>query len=152
MIIKGELGYCPQQVILNETLTVSQHLEYFAAAYRLKDLEYAQGLVGRLGFLEYIDRRVDELSGGTQQKLNLTIALMHHPAILLLDEPYQGFDWDTYLKFWDLADGLRKEGCCLIVISHLLFERNRFDSIYKLSEGRLSLESATTVPHQDVRP
>ena len=49
--------------------------------------------------------RPGALSGGTRQKLNLTLALMHDPGVLLLDEPYQGFDWETYLRFWDLVDG-----------------------------------------------
>ncbi|KUN41067.1 hypothetical protein AQJ30_04070 [Streptomyces longwoodensis] len=47
--------------------------------------------------------RAGVLSGGTRQKLSLTLALMHDPQVLLLDEPYQGFDWETYLRFWELA-------------------------------------------------
>jgi ABC-type multidrug transport system ATPase subunit len=50
----------------------------------------------RLHFSDYRHARVAELSGGTRQKLNLVLALMHDPKVLLLDEPYRGFDWETY--------------------------------------------------------
>jgi ABC-2 type transport system ATP-binding protein len=118
----GGLGYCPQTVILNDTLTIAQHLEYFAAAYGLRDLRRANELVERLAYQQYRNAPVATLSGGTKQKLNLTIALMHDPRILLLDEPYQGFDWETYLRFWDLAADLRARDCGVLIISHLLFD------------------------------
>src|SRR3546814_6475823 len=56
-----------------------------------------------LGFAGWRSTRVDQLSGGTKAKLNLAIALLADPDVLLLDEPYAGFDWDTYLRFWRLA-------------------------------------------------
>ena len=135
--IHGSLGYCPQQVILNESLTVAQHLDYFRAAYHLADTVYADALIERLAYGQYRATPVGALSGGTQQKLNLTLALMHRPSVLLLDEPYQGFDWETYLRFWGLASELRSQGCCVVVISHLLFDQQRFDAIYQMRQGRL---------------
>ena len=138
--LRGPLGYCPQQAVLNEALTVLQHLEYFAAACHLDGTEYARALVDRLGFTRSLDQPVRALSAGTQQKLNLTLALMHQPTILHHDEPYQGFDWETYLWFWVLADHLRKQGRCLVVISHLIYDKTRFDSICELRDGRLHPE------------
>jgi ABC-type multidrug transport system ATPase subunit len=133
----GALGYCPQSVILNEALTVAQHLDYFGAAYGLADLRRANDLVERLGFARYRTTAVRALSGGSKQKLNLTIALMHDPAVLLLDEPYQGFDWETYLRFWKLAAELRERGRAVLVISHLIYDRSRFDHLYTLAAGQL---------------
>jgi ABC-type multidrug transport system ATPase subunit len=135
--LAGALGYCPQAAILNESLTVAQHLDYFRAAYGLADLRRADALVERLSFARYRETAVHALSGGSKQKLNLTIALMHDPAVLLLDEPYQGFDWETYLRFWDLAAELRQQGRAVLVISHLVFDRSRFDRIYSLTAGQL---------------
>ncbi len=80
---------------------------------------------------------ISTLSGGTKQKLNLILALMHEPAVLLLDEPYQGFDWETYLRFWELAEELRARGRAVLVISHLLFDQKRFDALYRLHDGAL---------------
>ena len=122
--LDGSLGYCPQEAILNETLTVAQHLNYFAAAYGIRDLRRADDLVEQLAYQQYRRTTVATLSGGTKQKLNLTLALMHDPHILLLDEPYQGFDWETYLRFWDLAAELRARGCAVLIISHLLFDQS----------------------------
>lgn len=135
--ITGRLGYCPQEVNLNEALTVRQHLDYFSAAYELPDTAYAETLVDRLDYRRYLDTPVAHLSGGTKQKLNLTLALMHRPSVLLLDEPYQGFDWETYLRFWDLTSELKGGGSSLLVISHLIFDQKRFDEIYRLQDGVL---------------
>lgn len=135
--LDGVLGYCPQEVVLNDTLTVAQHLDYFAAAYSIRSLRRANELVEQLAFQQYRNATVATLSGGTKQKLNLTLALMHNPRVLLLDEPYQGFDWETYLRFWDLAAELRAQGCGVLVISHLLFDQQRFDALYQLQDGVL---------------
>lgn len=135
--LAGALGYCPQAAILNDELTVAQHLDYFRAAYGIPDLRRADDLVERLGFGRYRATAVRALSGGTKQKLNLTVALMHNPSVLLLDEPYQGFDWETYLRFWDLATELRQQGCAVLIISHLVYDRSRFDQLYTLNAGEL---------------
>jgi ABC-2 type transport system ATP-binding protein len=140
---RGSLGYCPQQVILNPALTVNQHLDYFRAAYNLADVRRAEDLIERLGYQQYRGSVVSTLSGGTQQKVNLTLALMHQPTVLLLDEPYQGFDWETYLRFWDLTGELRAQGCAVVVISHLFFEQKRFDVLYQLQQGQLEPAKAT---------
>ena len=134
--LRGEIGYCPQEPVLNGALTVSQHLRYFAAAHALPDLHRADQLLRSLNFETYRDTAVAELSGGTRQKLNLTLALMHEPDLLLLDEPYQGFDWETYQRFWTLVDGMRERGNAVVVITHLVFEEERFDDLVELQAGR----------------
>lgn len=135
--LRGVAGYCPQTAILNEALTVAQHLDYLRAAYHITTLHRAEELVGALHYAQYRTARVGTLSGGTKQKLNLTLALMHEPDVLLLDEPYQGFDWETYLRFWDLATALRARGCALVIISHMFFEQKRFDRLFRLQEGQI---------------
>jgi ABC-2 type transport system ATP-binding protein len=135
------MGYCPQTVILNDALTVHQHLNYFRAVYSINDLRRADELVELLGYQAYRHQLVGILSGGTKQKLNLTLALMHQPQLLLLDEPYQGFDWEIYLRFWELVTELRERGCALLIISHLLFEQERFDEVYRLQGGQVRRQS-----------
>ncbi len=134
--VHGRLGYCPQEPVLNGALTVDQHLRYFAAAYRLRDLTRTHELLDTLGFAGYRGHAVDELSGGTRQKLNLALALIHDPEVLLLDEPYQGFDWETYLRSWELVGALRERDRAVVVITHLVFEEERFDLLYQLRDGR----------------
>ena len=142
--LAGTLGYCPQDPVLNDNLTVGQHLRYFAAARRLRSLARADELVNRLGYNQYLGQVAGELSGGTRQKLNLTLALIHDPDVLLLDEPYQGFDWETYLRFWDLVGDLRARSKTIVIITHLVFEQERFDLLADLAGGRLTPREASS--------
>lgn len=57
--------------------------------------------------------------------------------MLLLDEPYAGFDFDTYLQFWDLVVRLRTEGCAVLLISHFVADTERFDRIVDLVDGQV---------------
>ncbi|HEY7457058.1 MAG TPA: ABC transporter ATP-binding protein [Solirubrobacterales bacterium] len=135
----GKLGYCPQTPLLWEKLTVAEHFELFARAYELDDeaaATAADGLLAELGFERYRGYRIEELSGGTRQKLNLALALMHSPDLLLLDEPYSGFDWETYLRFWEMSERRRDAGMGILIVSHFLSERGRLDRVYELRDGR----------------
>jgi ABC-type multidrug transport system ATPase subunit len=95
-------------------------------------------LLDVLDFERFRDRQVRHLSGGNRQKLNLAVALMHGPDLLLLDEPYTGFDWETFLAFWELADDLRDRGVGIAIISHIINEHDRFDVVYELRNGGLT--------------
>lgn len=86
---------------------------------------------GQLQCTRYRGERLETLSRGTRQKLNLVLALMHDPHVLLLDESNQGFDWETYLRFWDLAIALRDRGCAVLVVSHLAYDAPRLDALYR---------------------
>ena len=142
----GRPGYCPQRVVLDDALTVDQHVRYFQAAYGIGTPGRADELIERLGYTTYRGQRVGILSGGTRQKLSLTLALMHDPSVLLLDEPYQGFDWQTYLAFWELTDELRARGTSTVVISHMVFEQDRFDRVCHLKDSRIDEEASRHAP------
>jgi ABC-type multidrug transport system ATPase subunit len=134
----ARLGYCPQLPMLWDKLTVDEHFELFARAYDLGDAareSAVEGLLEELQFERYRRYRVEELSGGTRQKLNLALALMHDPEVLLLDEPYSGFDWETYVRFWEMAERRRDQGMGILIVSHMLTERERLDRVYELRDG-----------------
>jgi ABC-type multidrug transport system ATPase subunit len=136
---QGRIGYCPQQPMLWDKLTVDEHFELFARAYDLDEEAREQavdGLVAELQFERYRRYRVEELSGGTRQKLNLALALMHDPSVLLLDEPYSGFDWETYVRFWEMSERRRDAGMGILIVSHMLAERERLDRVYELRDGQ----------------
>ncbi|MEO8092099.1 MAG: ABC transporter ATP-binding protein [bacterium] len=136
----GKLGYCPQVPLLWGKLTILEHFDLFASAYGLGPEEVGRArerLLTALQFERYLDYRVEELSGGTRQKLNLALSLMHDPDLLLLDEPYSGFDWETYMRFWEISAELRDGGMSILIVSHLISERDRLDRIYELRDGRL---------------
>jgi ABC-type multidrug transport system ATPase subunit len=139
---RGGVGYCPQVPMLWDKLTVDEHFELFGKAYDLGDDDREKsvdGLVDELSFVRYRRYRVEELSGGTRQKLNLALALMHDPDLLLLDEPYSGFDWETYLRFWEMSEHRRDAGMGILIVSHLLAERERLDRVYELRDGKAAL-------------
>jgi len=146
VVIQGRPGYCPQAATLDDALTVDQHVRYFQAAYVIGSQGRARELIERLGYSACRGALTGTLSGGTRQKLSLTLALMHDPPVLLLDEPYQGFDWQTYLAFWDLTDELRAMGTATVVISHLVFEQERFDRICHLKDGGIEEEASRHAP------
>lgn len=129
--------------MLNLSLTVAQHLVLFRTAYRLTSMERAESLLGRLNFASCLAQEAGTLSGGTQQKLNLTLALMHDPDVLLLDEPYQGLDHETYQVFWELAAELRDRGKTVLVVTHFVPDSTPFDVLLTLSGGRLAVVGGT---------
>ena len=136
---RGSFGYCPQEPILYERLTCDEHFELFGRAYGLDPgfTERSRDEIYEvLGFTEYREVRVEELSGGTRAKLNLGLALLPDPDILLLDEPYAGFDWDTYVRFWELTGERRDAGRSVLIISHFVADEERFDRIVHLRDGR----------------
>ena len=136
----GRLGYCPQSPIVYERLTCDEHFELFGLAYGMSPDEERRSrreLYGDLGFERYATVRADQLSGGTLAKLNLGLALLADPDILLLDEPYAGFDWDTYLRFWDVVHRRRQAGRSVLIISHFVADEERFDRIVHLRDGHI---------------
>ena len=135
----GRLGYCPQEPVVYERLTCDEHFELFGRAYRMTpdaERRSRRELYAALGFERYAATRADQLSGGTLAKLNLGLALLADPQVLLLDEPYAGFDWDTYLRFWQLVAQRRTSGRTVLIISHFVANEDRFDRIVDLREGR----------------
>jgi ABC-type multidrug transport system ATPase subunit len=143
----GRLGYCPQEPVVYERLTCDEHFDLFGHAYRMPPADERASrrrLYETLGFERYAGARADELSGGTLSKLNLGLALLADPEVLLLDEPYAGFDFDTYLKFWDLVAERRAAGRSVLIISHFVVDEHRFDRIIQLHDGT----TRNRLPHE----
>lgn len=137
----GKIGWCPQESLLYEQLTVEENFQLFGSGYGMEESEIRESvgnIADKFGFNEFLDFKIEHLSGGNRQKVNLSVALMHDPEILLLDEPYNGFDWETYLKFWEVSESLVDKGKGILTISHFINDRKQFDKIYKLEEGQLS--------------
>ena len=133
--VGGRIGYCPQASGLFELLTADDHLVMFARGVgmsRADGLRRGHAILEEFGFP--LDERlaIRDLSGGTRQKLNLALALLADPSVLLLDEPYQGFDHGTYVNFWDHCETWRRQGKAVVVVTHMLAELNRVDRVVDL--------------------
>ena len=124
-------GYCPQEPALFDLLTPAEHLALFTAGH---DDAAAEGreLLASLGVPPRARTLVRDLSGGARQKLSLALALIGQPGLLLLDEPYQGFDHGSYLDFWHHAEAWRSQGKAVVVVTHLLTEPGRADQVLEL--------------------
>ena len=139
--IDGKIGYCPQNPHIFSQLTVEENIRYFCAAYGLKKIDYQSQYNYLLRYFNFENHRNDKvniLSGGTKQKLNLVISLLHDPELLILDEPYNGFDWETYIRFWELSDSLLKKECTILLVTHFQYETDRFEYVFNLKNGQLT--------------
>jgi ABC-type multidrug transport system ATPase subunit len=138
--IDGRLGYCPQEPLVYPRLTCDEHLELFGRAYGMADVAMRSRrseIYDELGFARFAQQRAERLSGGTLAKLNLALALLPDPEVLLLYEPYAGFDWDTYLKFWSLVAASRERGKAVVIVSHFIVDEERFTRIVDVRDGRV---------------
>jgi ABC-2 type transport system ATP-binding protein len=133
--MRGRIGYCPQDPGVLDLLTVDEHLELFGRAMDLSPeaaLQTGHRILTELRFPVGDKTVASHLSGGNRQKLNLALALLGEADVLLLDEPYQGFDYGTYVNFWDLVDAWRETGRVVVVVTHMLAELARVDRVVEL--------------------
>lgn len=115
------LGYIPEMPALYPNLTVSEHMEFLARAYKLKD--YKGSIDMLLERYELGDKRKkfgDELSKGMQQKLNICLGLLPDPKVLLLDEPMIGLDPHAIKQLKESIEQMRAEGKTLLVSTHII--------------------------------
>jgi len=115
------LGYIPEMPSLYPTLTVAEHMEFVARAYKLTN--YKDRIDMLLERFELADKRKkfgDELSKGMQQKLNLCIGLLSDPEILLLDEPLLGLDPHAIKELKLYIEEMRQNGKTLLVSTHII--------------------------------
>jgi ABC-2 type transport system ATP-binding protein len=133
----GRVGFCPQEPGLLDLLTADEHLVFFGRGLGL-DARAARieghRLLGEFGFPEPMRGVVTrKLSGGSRQKLNLALALLGEPELLLLDEPYTGFDQGTYVCFWDHVRSWTDAGRGVVIVTHFLNEIERVHRVHELT-------------------
>ena len=128
-------GYAPQLDSLAPLLTVDEHLRLFGAARgmrRGRSVSTGHRLITRLGWTARGDQTTGTLSGGTQQKLNVALAQLDAPELLLLDEPYQGLDALAYEDLWALISAWRASGAGVLLVTHLLRDVDLVDRVVEL--------------------
>ena len=145
-------GYAPQLDSLAPLLTVDEHLRLFGAARgmrRGRSISTGHRLLTRLGWTARGDQTAGTLSGGTQQKLNVALAQLDAPDLLLLDEPYQGLDALAYEDLWRLISSWRASGAGVLLVTHLLRDIDLVDRVIELPAPQ---ESSGRTPHWALRP
>ncbi len=118
---KKLLGYVPELPCLYPNLTVGEHMEFVARAYRLTNCQaYKQELLERFELTDKVKKFGDELSKGMQQKLSICCALLPRPQILLFDEPMIGLDPHAIKELKKMFTELRENGASLLVSTHMI--------------------------------
>ena len=128
-------GYAPQLDSLAPLLTVDEHLRLFGSARGIRQgrsVSTGHRLLTRLGWTARGDQTAGTLSGGTQQKLNVALAQLDAPDLLLLDEPYQGLDALAYEDLWALISAWRASGAGVLLVTHLLRDVDLVDRVAEL--------------------
>jgi ribosome-dependent ATPase len=141
MQARRNVGYMTQAFSLYGELTVGQNLELHAQLYHLPKEKIAPRiaeLLERYDLKAFVDARPDRLPLGIKQRLQLAVAVLHEPAILILDEPTSGVDPIARDAFWrTLIDLSRDDGVTIFVTTHFMNEADRCDRILLMHAGRV---------------
>jgi ABC-2 type transport system ATP-binding protein len=136
---KPRLAYMAQRFGLYEDLTVEENLHFYADLYRVPKGARPERLERLYRFSrldEFADRLAGQLSGGMKQKLSLSCCLVHHPQVLLLDEPTFGVDPISRRELWLILHEMVAEGITVVVSTSYLDEAERCDRVVLLDQGR----------------
>ncbi|WP_048600731.1 ABC transporter ATP-binding protein [Rubeoparvulum massiliense] len=135
-----EIGYMAQSDALYQELSAWENLQFYAALYqipkglrkdRIREVMEWVGLQGELKKL------VGHYSGGMKRRLSLAISLLHHPKLLILDEPTVGIDPVLRRAIWQKLQQLRDAGTTILITTHVMDEAEYCDELALLREGRL---------------
>lgn len=141
---KSLIGIAPQDNLLYKGLTCWENLEFFATLYGLRGEARTKQVRSCLEAVNLIDRShslVGVLSGGMVRRMNMAIALVHHPKLVILDEPTTGLDIEARYEIWELIGQLRAQGTTLLLTTHMLEEAERLcQTIGILKNGHLLVE------------
>jgi ABC-2 type transport system ATP-binding protein len=135
-----EVGYMTQQAALYPGLSVEENVRFFAAINGVED-----GVDEALKLVDLERRKssvVATISGGMRQRLSLACALVHHPKLLLLDEPTVGVDPQLRVQFWEDFRRMAAAGTTIIVSSHVMDEAERCQRLGLIQYGRLLAEGS----------
>lgn len=138
--IIDQLGYMAQSDALYEDLTALDNLLFFGALYGLKGKAAKQRGMDVLTLVSLerdYKKLVKNYSGGMKRRLSLAIAFMHHPKLLILDEPTVGIDPLLRRSFWNEFYRIRDDGGSLVVTTHVMDEAYRCDRLALIREGRI---------------
>jgi drug efflux transport system ATP-binding protein len=142
---REELGYLAQRFSLYGDLTVKENLSFFGEVFDMNEEERERRSNELLRFANlerFSDRPAAALSGGMQKKLGLASALVHHPKVLLLDEPTGGVDPVARQEFWQLLIGLLRDGSGVLVSTPYMDEAMRFNRVIFMNHGKALISGA----------
>jgi len=145
--IKKHIGYMSQKFSLYEDLTVAENIRFYAGIYGLTNKqikEKSEELIEQLGLQQSAKKLVRELPLGWKQKLSFSVAIVHQPKIVFLDEPTSGVDPVTRRQFWDLIYAAVDKGVTVFVTTHYMDESEYCNRVSIMVDGVIK---ALDTPH-----
>jgi len=150
--IKKNIGYMSQKFSLYEDLTVLENIKFFGGIYGLSDKQIkskGEELVTQLGLRSEAKKLVGSLPLGWKQKLSFSVAVLHQPKIVFLDEPTGGVDPVTRRQFWDLIYEAANNGVTIFVTTHYMDEAEYCNRISIMVDGHIrALDTPTNLKQQ----
>jgi ABC-2 type transport system ATP-binding protein len=133
----GAAGWVPQQAAVYGKLTVAENLRLFARLERVADVEATvERMLEHAGLRDRAGERVEHLSGGNRQRVNVAIGLLADPPVLLMDEPSSALDPRQRERLWQHIDGLAGAGKTVVYATHTVSEAERYaDRVLVLADG-----------------
>ncbi|MDH5482130.1 MAG: ABC transporter ATP-binding protein [Candidatus Bathyarchaeota archaeon] len=139
--IRSLIGFCPQETLLYDLLSVRENFAFAASLYSLSSRKFKERVEFSSKFLgveEFLNRRVQQLSGGMKRRANLAASVIHDPPIVILDEPTVGFDPNIKREFWELMKALKDHGKTLLLSTHDMYEADEIcDRVAIMDEGKI---------------
>lgn len=138
--IKTNIGYMSQKFSLYEDLTVKENIRFFGGIYGLNDKQIkikSEELINRLSLEEQADKLVQSIPQGWKQKLAFSVAILHEPKIVFLDEPTGGVDPLARRQFWDLIYEAAANGITVFITTHYMDEAEYCNRLSIMVDGRI---------------
>jgi ABC-2 type transport system ATP-binding protein len=139
--VRGSIGFCPQETLLYDLLSVRENLAFSASLYSLSSKRFKERVEFSskvLGVGEFLNRRVQQLSGGMKRRANLAASIIHDPPIVILDEPTVGFDPNAKREFWELIKDLKGYGKTVLLSTHDMYEADEIcDRVAIMDKGKI---------------
>lgn len=139
--IKKHIGYMSQKFSLYENLTVRENIQFFGGIYGLSRQELKEKtttLIERVGLHDEADKLVGSLPLGWKQKISFSVAILHRPKIVFLDEPTGGVDPITRRQFWDMIYEAAHDGITIFVTTHYMDEAEYCDRVSIMVDGTIA--------------
>ena len=131
------IGYAPQPISLYPSLTARENLRFFGALAGLSDeqiVSRSKIVLEQIGLIDHAEEPVATYSGGMQRRLNLAVALLHSPKLLLLDEPTVGVDPQSRNHIYNALMELNAAGMTILLSTHIMEEAQRLCSSVTLAD------------------
>jgi ABC-2 type transport system ATP-binding protein len=138
--LMSKIGYMAQSDALYDSMTAGENLQFFGSIYGMSKVEIkrrTEEVMELVNLSSDIHRPVQTYSGGMKRRLSLAMAIMHHPPVLVLDEPTVGIDPLLRKNIWEEFHKLAAQGITILVTTHVMDEADKCDNLAMMRDGRL---------------